>query len=503
MNETERIRKHRRSKVNAVLVTALLLLLSCPLAVAQEARSLRVRLGDVEARVPAMAHDDGEIVSVRTLASALGLSVDQLDDASLRLRSRSKELVFPTGLPSMVRTPQGYLSLGADVIRRGGDLFVPAASVGRLLGALEPAGSARDKGSSEMRVSLVGAGPGKLKLSVDLPRVPEELRYEKSARGTWIVSFRSARRIEVPWRERELGHDLIERIRIHPGDQNRLILEIEPGPGLEALSAQRREDPPGLDLRLVAKAPGAKSSAALRVRGAEHVRRVVLDPGHGGSEDGAIGAGGLKEKDLVLDVARMVAARLRAEGFEVTLTRDGDEDLSLDDRAAVANRLRADLFVSIHANASRFSHARGAETYFLAREATDDKARTTAALENNAAGAAPESGAGRNLSLILWDLAQVEYLEDSALLAETIQAEFNRVLSIPDRGVRQAPFRVLVGATCASVLVELGFLTNREEARLLESSAYRQKLATALSDAIRRFRDAGDSHWTPAFEIGR
>lgn len=225
---------------------------------------------------------------------------------------------------------------------------------------------------------------------------------------------------------------------------------------------------------------------------ATRVDRIVIDAGHGGTEEGAIGPTGLKEKELTLDVAKRLATLLQADGFEVVLTRDSDVNVALDARAGIANNKKADLFVSLHANASRFSKARGAETFFLAREATDDQARTVAALENDAAGAATQAAAtgDSDLSLILWDMAQVEHLEDSQKLAAIVQESLNKALGIADRGVRQAPFRVLVGSTCPSVLVELGFITNPDDEKLLANSDYRQKLATALQAALRRYRDS-------------
>lgn len=219
------------------------------------------------------------------------------------------------------------------------------------------------------------------------------------------------------------------------------------------------------------------------------IQKVVIDPGHGGAEDGAIGPAGTKEKDLVLDMARRLAALLRALEFEVVLTREGDIDLGLDDRAAVANRERADLFLSLHANASRSSKARGAETFFLSPEAVDDEERAIAALENGTAPPPPPGQTDQNLPLILWDLAQTQHLEESSRLAQVIQEKLNAALGLQDRGVRQAPFRVLVGATMPAVLVEIGFLTNAEEETRLNDAEYRRKLAEALSLALQQWRN--------------
>ena len=219
---------------------------------------------------------------------------------------------------------------------------------------------------------------------------------------------------------------------------------------------------------------------------------IVVDPGHGGVESGAVGPSGLKEKDVALDLARRLAARLAREGVTAVLTRDEDRVLGLDERTAVANHNKAELFVSIHLNAARGKKALGAETYYLATDATDDEARTLAGLENRApaGGPAPAAGAGPDpsLELILWDLAQNRHLEESARLAEAIQREMNELTGTRDRGVRQAPFTVLMGATMPAILVEAGFISNPEEEARFKDDAYKDKVVEALVRAIGAFR---------------
>ncbi|NIM01625.1 MAG: N-acetylmuramoyl-L-alanine amidase, partial [Acidobacteria bacterium] len=194
---------------------------------------------------------------------------------------------------------------------------------------------------------------------------------------------------------------------------------------------------------------------------------VVIDPGHGGVETGATGPTGLREKEVALDLARRVQRRLqRDRNLTVVLTRDEDRLIGLDERTAIANHNRADLFLSIHLNASPRSTATGAETYFLSNDATDDDARTLAALENRAAGVSENqtnAANDRNLDLVLWDLAQNQFLAESSLLAERVQWHLNALTGTRDRGVRQAPFRVLMGAMMPAILIEAGFLSNVEE----------------------------------------
>ena len=218
---------------------------------------------------------------------------------------------------------------------------------------------------------------------------------------------------------------------------------------------------------------------------------IVLDPGHGGVEVGATGASGLQEKDVTLDLARRLKSLLERQGATVVLTRDDDRVLPLDDRTAIANHNRAVLFISLHMNASKRKTAVGAETYYLATAATDAEARTLAGLENKAyeppdavQASTPEGAPDRGLELILWDLAQNSFLAESSRLAESVQTELNTATGVRDRGVRQAPFRVLMGATMPAILIEAGFISNPEEEARFRDDAYKDKVAEAIARAV-------------------
>jgi N-acetylmuramoyl-L-alanine amidase len=191
-------------------------------------------------------------------------------------------------------------------------------------------------------------------------------------------------------------------------------------------------------------------------------------------------------------VVLAIARRLRDElvnklGVQVFLTRDRDVEMDLVARTAIANNYKADLFISIHANAVRAPGAKGSEVYFLSYQASDEAARHVALIEGIAeplGTAAP----GSALELILWDMAQAEHLEASSALATRIQDELGAVTGSRIRGVKQAPFRVLVGATMPAVLVEVAFISNPEEERLLSSTGYQTKVAAALLRGIARYR---------------
>ena len=218
------------------------------------------------------------------------------------------------------------------------------------------------------------------------------------------------------------------------------------------------------------------------------LRTVVIDPGHGGSDPGAGSRTGDDpasfEKNLTLELARQLEDRLpRALNVRVVLTRTSDATLSLDDRSALANQYKGDLFISLHLNSSPNTSARGAETYFSSFEASDAEAMRTAEAENKSDG-----DPLYELQLMLWDLAQSRYLGQSQRFASLVQAELNDSLGLRNRGVKQAPFRVLLGAAMPAVLVEFGFLSNPSEQERLRTAEYRDKLVESLVRAVARYK---------------
>jgi N-acetylmuramoyl-L-alanine amidase len=215
--------------------------------------------------------------------------------------------------------------------------------------------------------------------------------------------------------------------------------------------------------------------------------RIVLDPGHGGNDPGARGVDGILEKDVTLAIAAMLKTRLEKElNATVLLTRDGDATRTLAERTAFANASRADLFISIHANAARNGNARGSETYFMSLEASDDHARGVALRENESFAARPgASGAEADpLVAILGDLIANEHLTESSAFARAAQLRLARLDNGPSRGVKQAPFVVLAGVQMPAVLVEIGFITHAAEERELRSDRRRAAISSGLAEAV-------------------
>ncbi len=238
------------------------------------------------------------------------------------------------------------------------------------------------------------------------------------------------------------------------------------------------------ELRSAARKSPASVAAQLGLK----MRRVVVDPGHGGRDTGAIGPHGVREKDVALAIARALAQRLRALGFTVILTRKDDSYVSLDERTRIANQARADLFVSVHCNAARRRTLSGVETWTL-NVASDRYATRLATFEN-----ADAERTVSDLRLILADLATRANATDARDLAQAVQSSLVRNLrarvgSLEDHGVKQALFYVLLGAHMPAILVETGFISNPAEEGRLRSRKYQGSTADAIARGVKEFVD--------------
>ena len=221
------------------------------------------------------------------------------------------------------------------------------------------------------------------------------------------------------------------------------------------------------------------------------VRKIVIDPGHGGKDPGAPGyVKGVWEKDIVLKLATNLADKLRKRlGCEVMLTRTKDRKLTLEERTAIANTERADLFISLHCNAARNKKLAGIETYML-NLATDEQAIAVAAREN----ATSEKNIS-DLEYILSDLMKHAKIEESTRLANDVHKSIvggmkKKYNNINDLGVKQAPFYVLLGARMPSILIESSFLSNKRECKRLMTKSYRNDICNAITDGIEKYIDA-------------
>jgi N-acetylmuramoyl-L-alanine amidase len=262
-------------------------------------------------------------------------------------------------------------------------------------------------------------------------------------------------------------------------DPYRLVIDIQGQKNAEALAV--------VDKSKKRTATLPEKGKQLPVSG---IRKIVLDPGHGGKDPGAIGVGGIAEKDIVLAVAKKLERKLKQEmGVEVVLTRRDDRFIPLEDRTAIANAEGADLFVSLHMNASPNGEAKGLETYYL--DNTNDEASLRLAARENGTSRRNVS----DLQFILSDMTQNMKLEDSITLAHHLQHSLidgmsTRLADVKDLGVKKALFYVLVGARMPSVLVEMFFITNKTEGRAMSQETYQNAVVDALYDGILKYKES-------------
>ncbi|MDZ7261941.1 MAG: N-acetylmuramoyl-L-alanine amidase [candidate division KSB1 bacterium] len=309
--------------------------------------------------------------------------------------------------------------------------------------------------------------------------------------------------IEPPKRSIDVHNGLVERIRAAQFNQDkaRVVLDLQ---SLPEYKIYHRSSPERVIVEVFPQNTGRASGSFLtnfqvveRDWGSAaedyskttlaqelglKVKTIILDPGHGGHDSGACGPTGLKEKDVTLDIARRLKALLKQNsGYEVYLTREGDSYPPLESRTAFANQNQGDLFISIHTNAHPSGEKNGIETYYLSL-AQDEESRAVAAYEN--ALATMKVSEMKNL---LVGIMKNSKIEESRGLAEMIQSRLVQKTGRENRGVRQAGFVVLVGATMPSILVEVGFISNPQEERLLKTNQYRQQIAEALFSGIQDY----------------
>jgi len=229
------------------------------------------------------------------------------------------------------------------------------------------------------------------------------------------------------------------------------------------------------------------------------IRTIAIDPGHGGDDEGSRSATGTKEKDLALSVARKLKAAIELRmGLRVLMTREDDRAVSIDDRTAVANNGKADLFISLHANASLRPAVAGASIATAFFDAQTQSSTRALAPER-----VPSVGGGfREIEFVPWQVAQIPHLQQSTTLATILEQQFHNRIPLAARPLEVAPLRVLESANMPAVLVEMGYLTNVDQARLLAGAEFQNSMVQALFDSIVRFRDALDDEHREAAAKG-
>ncbi|MCI0370702.1 MAG: N-acetylmuramoyl-L-alanine amidase [candidate division NC10 bacterium] len=503
-----------------MLLGAIALLL-CVLGGDTFAAPVEVLYGDRWKAIPAEVIRGKEYVPLDQVAAVTDGSVQRANGRFL-LRLPKGVLVLTESIPR-IQVGSREVALAAPPVLQGGQVWVPLEVLTIAMG--ERYGEERVFWDDVRRILWVGSTEHTLRL----------VRYRTYPEYTRIV-WETTRPLEFVLREDEtrvltmevkggilppallrplpVGDGLVRGVEASQAEgAARFVIQTEQSRGYTRAFALNNPDRIVLDLyrgKAVPSGPAAGppptsvGPSAPATRGSAPgaaptspagpppggTRTIVIDPGHGGRDSGAVGPRGLKEKDVVLDIAlrlrKLIQDRL---GMRVILTRSEDVFVSLEERTAIANRAKADFFLSIHVNAAPKSRATGFETYFLSKEPSDNDARASAIRENLPL---TEEGLGPkgqdSVKAILWDMAYALYTRESAELAGMMLEELDKILSVNNRGVKSGPFFVLMGAAMPSALVEVAFISNQQEERKLQEEAYKQRVAEALLEGITKFR---------------
>jgi N-acetylmuramoyl-L-alanine amidase len=443
-----------------------------------------------------------EMVSLDELASIFQLAVQE-DALAGGLTVAYRNRVIVLGRDQLASVGGRMVSLPAPPVKHGGRWLVPVDFIGRALalvydGRLEVRRPSRLVIVGDVRIPRVNiaheSGGGQAHVTIDTtPPTPHTIVHE---RNRLLVRFDSeALDATLP---AVSPHELLAGIRV----VEPTTVAIELGPGFATYRAEASATESGarrltVDLMPVRTEPleappeVAPSPPPFMATPVSSIRTVVVDPGHGGEEDGAVGPGGTAEKDVTLAVARRLKSVIEARlGLRVLLTRDGDTAVPLDERAAIANNNKADLFVSLHANAAFRPGSTGAEVFYSNVRAYSEEAAMIGAGGGRLV--AVHGGGARNIEAVLWDMAQAQYVSQSATLASLVAEELAARVSVAPRPVQQAPFRVLAGANMPAVLVEVGFLSNAEQEQQLTSPETQGQIVEGIYQAILRFRQYRD-----------
>lgn len=389
-------------------------------------------------------------------------------------------------------------------VQRGGALYVPAETFTQLLDRAKSEQITWDPERGRLSIEtgvynitdlVVSEKANGLLIEIYMT---EELKYRiTESEGNWInINFPDGRvnRWQIEARKTSRAFYDVNAFQFQTSAQVSMRLRRDPG------NYTTKYQPDTRRLQISIRNPGYKPEEqhprAGKIGPDNLIDLIVIDPGHGGDDHGAIGPGFTKEKDVALDISRELAKIIRKDKlFKVILTREKDVFVPLADRARIANEAQADVFLSIHANASTNRQARGSQVFFLAPAKTD-AARALAQAENASFLTSQSSVSldpADELAVIVNDMIQNVYEEASADLSDIIQAEFRRRLGIPARGVDQAGFVVLNEVFMPSCLIETAFISNSHEEKLLRDKDFKVKIAEAIYEGLKRFKNKYES----------
>ncbi|MFA6093046.1 MAG: N-acetylmuramoyl-L-alanine amidase [Elusimicrobiota bacterium] len=479
-------------------------------------------------------------LSVQDIGRLYGARVDHYRAAKKSVLSmHGKKAVLPYG-GLQVEIDGRRVELEAAVLDRRGGVMVPAALLQSDVFCAASGWNARLDARTGLLTLEARASVGPLRWAAypDHTRVVLELQeglaYKSEKRGLRGVEFSLPRGVLDRPQTLRVGDGIIESVSLQQesqqarmsvlldderarwtvhelGSPRRLVLDVfrpevvaSIGPLREGGSSPVTVPVPAVEPALESlRAPVSSSEAEVPVSSAPAVEvssqapkapvqaaaprrwRVAIDPGHGGKDSGAPGLHRLLEKDVNLAVAREFARLLEEKGsFEVFLTRQTDVFIPLSERSRLSNEWGADLFISLHCNAHPSRSERGLEIYFLSERASDPEAERLAEFENSVLALEDQSAVGDEAAQVLYQLARAEFINDSSELSGVLAKDLRKSVGLSDRGVKQASFYVLRGANAPAVLIEMGFVTNPQDASRLQTRSFRNRCAQGLYDGL-------------------
>lgn len=457
--------------------------------------------------IPSYTENGVDYISLSGLADLMDNQLDwEVVGQQARLVNDSGRIDFLIGSPYVKVNGSGY-NLTYPVTLRQGQLYVPAATFLTYYDKVAAERVSWDSRSRHVRLQSDNFNVNDITLAAKANGMLIEIYLTKPMAYDVFVTTGN-------WVNVSIRDGLLNAAKIESRMDRRYLYDLKAHQeqGVGQVSLQVRHDVKTVHHKLVENPPRIQISipdvnfsmdsisitAPPKSKFDGKIDVIAIDPGHGGDDYGAIGAGNAREKDVTLAIAKKLADIIKDDGkYRVVMTRTSDKTLTLQERADVANKGGADLFISIHANANRSKNARGWNIFFLA-PAKNDSARATEQLENGyfvkqLTGRDPDEKdtkgpeAENPIVGILNEMLMTEFQTESHDLAMMIDREFRRTLDIPARGVDQAGFFVLNKVFTPSVLVETAFITNKTESKLLRNSDFQSKVAQDLYEAIKRF----------------
>lgn len=456
--------------------------------------------------LPYRAQGGQDMVALADVASAFGLTVreDVAAGGIIVSAPQNRTIVLTPGQP-LASVAGRVVSLPAPPLREGRVWLVPVEFIGRAVGPvlntrLDVRKTSRLIVAGDLRVPEVTvsieADAARARVTVDMsPSTPRSVTRE----GSRLIVRLDADGVDLRAAEPE-ARDIVAAVRQSEAAQN-IVIDLGPKAGGFQTSVQPRSGGERLVIDIAATdapdpsppvdpavpAPPVEPPPLPDFGVAGGLRTIVIDPGHGGGERGARGPDGTEEKAVTLRLAyRLKAALEGGLGVRVLLTRDGDRAVTVDDRTSLANNNKADLFISLHANAAMTAGPSGAQVLTLSPEGYSTEVQPGAA----PAATLPVFGGGaRAIEILPWDTAQIRWLDESARLAGLVHAELATSLPMHPRALGTAPLRVLIGANMPAVLIEAGFLSNPDQEKALAGDEMPAQIVRAIVNAIVRYRD--------------